>query len=100
LARFHVNIAAATEDGANLPIRRFNTHRPFDGDCFTLDGADRVTGRWIIRQGGAQQPKQRTGHNSRSDARAKTAARPQYSRTHQESFAPRQAGGHQAVYTI
>jgi hypothetical protein len=100
LASLHVNIAAATKYGANLPVRRFNTHRPFDGDRFTLDGADRVSGRRIIRHGGAQQAKQRAGHNSRSDARAKTAARPHYSRTHQESFAPRQAGGHQAVYTI
>src|ERR1700693_185633 len=96
LARLHVNIAAAAKYGANLPIRRVNTHRPFDGNRFTLDGADRVSGRRIIRHGGAQQAKQRTGHNSRSDARTKTAARPPYSRTHPESFAPRQAGGHQA----
>jgi hypothetical protein len=46
------------------------------------------------------QAKQRAGHNSHGDARAKSAARPQYSGRHQRSFAPRQAGGRQALYTI
>ena len=54
LARLHVNIASAAKYGANLPIHRFNTHRPFDGDRFPLDGADHIPGRRIIRNGGAQ----------------------------------------------
>ena len=100
LARLHVNIAAAAKYSANLPIRGFNTHRPFDGNRFALDGTDRVPGRWIVRHGSAQQQKQGTGHDSRSDARAISAVRPQYSERHQRSFAPRQAGGRQALYTI